>query len=221
MQVLMNTGGVASTNCFVIADEGAKQAVLFDAPDHTTAPLLDEVARRGWDLIGLWLTHGHFDHLADHAVVAKRFPKAKVLIHALDEPKLQRPREFLPPPFHLLPIQLPGRRADGHFEDGQKLSLGSLALEVIHTPGHAPGHVAFHIPAERTLIGGDLIIGGSVGRTDLPDSVPAALVASIRRVMRLPPNTRLLGGHGDPSTLGEELETNRFVRQAMGLDEND
>src|SRR3954463_2035029 len=86
MQILQNTGGIAATNCFVVADEVAKVAVLFDAPNDTTAPLLDEIQRRGWDLIGLWLTHGHFDHLADHAVVRSRFPNAKILMHRLDEP---------------------------------------------------------------------------------------------------------------------------------------
>jgi glyoxylase-like metal-dependent hydrolase (beta-lactamase superfamily II) len=217
MQILMNTGGIASTNCFLVADEEAKQAVLFDAPDHTTEPLLDEASRLGWDLIGLWLTHGHFDHVADHAVVTKRVPGAKVLIHKLDEPKLLRPKENLPPVFQLLPITIPGGRADGYLEDGQKLWIGSLELEVIFTPGHAPGHVMFHFPTEKLLIGGDLIIGGAVGRTDLPDSDPAALDQSIRRVLKLPPDSRLLPGHGDPSTLGEELETNPYVRDALGL----
>ena len=56
--MLMNSGGVAMTNCYLIADENTRQAVLFDAPDHTTEPLLDEVVKRGWVLIGLWLTHG-------------------------------------------------------------------------------------------------------------------------------------------------------------------
>ena len=87
MIILTNTGGVAMTNCYLIADETARQAVLFDAPDHTVAPLLKEVVARGWDLTGLWLTHGHFDHFADHAVVRRKFPAAKVLLHALDEPK--------------------------------------------------------------------------------------------------------------------------------------
>ena len=91
MQILSNTGGVAMTNSFVIADETTRQAVIFDAPDHTVAPLLDQVEKHDWKLIGLWLTHGHFDHLADHKVVTDRFPDAKVLIHALDEPMLKNP----------------------------------------------------------------------------------------------------------------------------------
>jgi glyoxylase-like metal-dependent hydrolase (beta-lactamase superfamily II) len=76
----------------------------------------------------------------------------------------------------------------------------------------------FHIPSEKLLIGGDLIICGAVGRTDFPDSDPAALNASIRRVMKLPPDTRLLPGHCAPSTLGDERETNDYVRMALGED---
>ena len=213
--VLMNTGGVATTNCFLVADEAAKQAVLFDAPDRTAGPLLEEASRRGWDVIGLWLTHGHFDHMADHAEVSARFPAAKVLVHRLDEPKLLRPNSSLPFP---VPLTLTPRRPDEHVEDGQKLTIGSLRCDVIHTPGHAPGHVMYHFAEEKLLVGGDLIIAGAVGRTDVVDSNPADLYASIRRVMQLPPDTRLLPGHGDVGTLADELESNAYVRAVMGLE---
>lgn len=211
----MNTGGIAGTNCFVVADETAKVAVLFDAPDHTVGPLLDKVEEEGWDLIGLWLTHGHFDHTADHAVVTERFPNAKVLIHPLDELKLQKPD--LQTRLFALPFTIPPRSADAHVTDNQRLSIGSLDVTVLHTPGHAPGHVMYHITGGEVpiLVGGDLIIGGSVGRTDLPDSDHAALEASIRRVMQLPGDTTLLPGHGDPSTLDDERQSNPFVQQAL------
>lgn len=201
------------TNCFLIADEAAKQAVLFDAPDHTVGPLLDEAAKRDWDLAGLWLTHGHFDHFADHAVVRQRFPGAKILIHALDEPKARKPdaqtRLFG------IPLVIPPLEPDVRVTDNQQLKLGSLEVRVLHTPGHAPGHVCYYLPQEGVLVGGDLIIGGSVGRTDLPDSDHHQLEASIRRVMELPDATKLLGGHGPASTLGDEREHNLFVQEAL------
>jgi glyoxylase-like metal-dependent hydrolase (beta-lactamase superfamily II) len=212
MQIISNTGGLATTNAYLIADEAAKQAVIFDAPDNTVLPLLDEATRNGWDVIGLWLTHGHFDHIADHALVTKRFPNAKVLIHALDEPKLKNPRSSMFP----LPFTIPPRAADALVTDGQKLAIGSMLVEVIHTPGHAPGHVMYHFPAEKVLVGGDLIIMGAVGRTDLPDADFTTLQQSIRRVMQLDPETLLLPGHGDNSTLKQELENNLYVREAVG-----
>jgi hydroxyacylglutathione hydrolase len=213
MMTLMNTGGVAMTNCFLIADEAASEAVLFDAPDHTVEPLLEEAARRSWKVVGLWLTHGHFDHFADHAVVRKHFPEAKILIHALDEPKTRNPdvqtRMFQ------LPFVIPPLKADGNVSDNQQLKIGSLEVKVLHTPGHSPGHVAFYFAAENVVVGGDLIIGGSVGRTDLPDSKHADLEASVRRVMELPESTKLLGGHGPPATLAEERRDNPYVRDIL------
>ena len=213
MIILTNTGGVAMTNCFLIADETARQAVLFDAPDHTTGPLLKEAASRGWDLIGLWLTHGHFDHLADHAVVKQKFPAARILLHALDEPKAEHPE--VQTRLFQLSFDIPPLKADAQVVDNQKLKIGSLEVVVLHTPGHSPGHVVYHFPGEKVLVGGDLIIGGSIGRTDLPDSDHRQMEASIRRVMALPAATRLLGGHGDATTLAEERQTNPFVQEIL------
>ena len=143
------------TNCFLIADEAARQAVLFDAPDHTVESLLQQAATRGWDLTGLWLTHGHFDHFADHAVVQQRFPAAKILLHPLDEPKARHPdvqtRMFQ------LPFVIPPLKAAVHVTDNETLKLGSLEVIVMHTPGHSPGHVAYYFPQEQLLVGGDLM----------------------------------------------------------------
>jgi glyoxylase-like metal-dependent hydrolase (beta-lactamase superfamily II) len=211
MKVLADSGGIAETNCYLIADETTGKAVLFDAPNDTTASVLEEAAKHGWDVIGLWLTHGHFDHVADHAVVTAKFPKAKVLIHRLDEPKLLVPASQM----FALPFEIPLRKADGYVEDGQELKIGNLAARVLHTPGHSPGHVAYYFPEQKILVGGDLIIMGSVGRTDLPDSNYRDLQASIRRVMALPPDTQLLPGHGSPSRLADEAKSNSFVAEAM------
>ena len=213
MVLLMNTGGVASTNCFLVADETNRKAVMFDAPDHTSEPLLDEVVKREWDLVGLWLTHGHFDHFADHALVRRKFPRATMLIHGADAPKAADPEMQIR--MFGIPLSIPPFHPDATVNDNQKLQVGALEVVVIHTPGHSPGHVAYHFRQEGLLIGGDLIIGGSVGRTDLPDSDLAQLQASIRRVMQLPPDTRLLGGHGPPTTLAREHATNPWVKEAL------
>jgi glyoxylase-like metal-dependent hydrolase (beta-lactamase superfamily II) len=210
MVVLVKAGGVAATNSILVADEAAAQAVLFDAPDHTVGLLLDEVAKRGWELSGLWLTHGHFDHFADHGVVRARFPKARILIHELDAFKVEHPD--LQTRLFGLPFAIPPCRPDDFVTDGQRLRIGSIEVVAIHTPGHSPGHLVYHFPKENLLIGGDLIIGGSIGRTDLPDSDPVEMEASLRKVMALPDETRLLGGHGPSTTLGEQRRTNPFLQ---------
>jgi glyoxylase-like metal-dependent hydrolase (beta-lactamase superfamily II) len=173
--------------------------------------MLDEVVKRGWELIGLWLTHGHFDHVADHQVVTERFPNARILIHELDAPKLRNPKTSV----FTLPFTIPAREPDALITDGEKLKIGDLELEVIHTPGHSPGHVMFHLASEKILIGGDLIIGGSIGRTDLPDSNHADLENSIRKIMKVAPETRLLPGHGDITSLAQERGNNPFVQEIL------
>lgn len=212
MKIISNTGGVFATSSYLVIDEDSKTAVIFDAPNDTTAPLLQAAADRRVKIVGLWLTHGHIDHIADHAVVTSHSPDAKVLIHQLDERKLQNPNSMYPVPFRTA-----SRNADGYLTDGQTLLIGKHEVKVIHTPGHSPGHVAFHIPSEKILIGGDLILMGAVGRTDFPDCSFKDLQASLRRIMLLPGDTHLLPGHGHTSLLSEEKETNPYVQEAMRL----
>lgn len=211
MQIISNTGGVFATCSYLVGDETSRRAVLFDAPNDTPGPLLDEARSRGWTIDGLWFTHGHIDHIADHAVVSAAAPEAKLLIHPLDEPKLQQPTSIYP-----LPFETVGRNADGHLVDDQVLSIGgNIAVRVLHTPGHSPGHVMFYLPDHHVLIGGDLILMNAIGRTDFPDCSFSDLMQSIRRVMALPMQTQLLPGHGHPTTLAEEMAQNPYVKQAM------
>jgi glyoxylase-like metal-dependent hydrolase (beta-lactamase superfamily II) len=211
MLLLQATGGIASTNCYVVADETTGDCVLIDAPDHTVAPLLDEIEARGWYLNALWLTHGHFDHLADHLAVKNRFPDAKVLIHELDVPKLHNPGSAMFP----LPFKIPPGQPDVILHDGDTLTVGNLTAQVLFTPGHSPGHVCFYFNDQKTLLGGDLIIGGAIGRTDLPGCSVPDMQQSLQRVMKLPEETRLLGGHGPTSTLAQERKSNPYLRLAL------
>ena len=213
MQILSATGGLASTNAFLVIDDATNDCVLFDAPDHTVDPLLDAVEERGLNLVGLWLTHGHFDHLAAHAEVAERFPGRELRIAADGVVKLREPGSKLFP----LPFTIPPGEPTHTIADGDELQIGNLKVVAISTPGHCRGHLSFHLPDEHVLIGGDLILMHAVGRTDLPDSSEAELMDSLRRVMTLPDETTLLPGHGEPSTLGLERQVNPYVRHALGL----
>ena len=143
----------------------------------------------------------------------QKFPGVRILLHALDQPKARQPEAQTR--LFGLPLVIPPLVADAGLTDNQELKIGSLAVVALHTPGHSPGHVAYYFPQEQLLVGGDLIIGGSIGRTDLPDSDPRQMQASVRRVMSLPGATPLLGGHGRPTTLRQELEHNLLVQELL------
>jgi glyoxylase-like metal-dependent hydrolase (beta-lactamase superfamily II) len=216
MKILMNTGGLAETNAYMVVDEASKVAAIIDAPQDTTASFLGQAKQHGWDVQQLLLTHGHWDHISDHAVVTGAFPKARVLIHALDEPKLRRPGSEM----FELPYTIPPRSADGHLEDPGKVHVGALTFAVMHTPGHAPGHVVLYSAEHAVLFAGDLLMAGAVGRYDFSDGSIEDLKRSVRRMMLLPDATRVLSGHGPATTIGHERQANFFIRQ-WGLGERD
>ena len=168
MIVLSRAGGVANTNSFLIADEQSKQAVLFDAPDHTIEPLLDEAANRGWDVIGLWLTHGHFDQVGSLQSLLEHWD-VRVYAHALEMPYLTG-RSKYPPPDPMVgggsmawlsplyprgPIDL-GNRVRPLDADGRIAGLAGWRW--IHTPGHTAGHISFFRDDDRVLIAGDAFV---------------------------------------------------------------
>jgi glyoxylase-like metal-dependent hydrolase (beta-lactamase superfamily II) len=209
MKIHTNTGGLAATNAYLIADETTGDAAIIDAPQNTVASLLNVVRHHNWNVRYLLLTHGHWDHISDHKVVTDQFPDAKVLIHVLDEPKLIKPGSLIFP----LPYKIPPRKADGYLEDGKAIRIGSLEFQIIFTPGHSPGHVVLYCPAESLLLAGDLLFAGAIGRTDLPDSSSADMQKSLLRIITLPDHTAVRPGHGPATTIGEEKRTNPFLLQ--------
>ncbi len=209
MKIHMNTGGLAETNAYLIADEITKTAAIIDAPESTTASLIALAKQHHYDVQYLLLTHGHWDHISDHKVVTDAFPKAKVLIHALEEPRLINPGSLL----FELPYAIEPRKADGYLEDGQKIHLGHITLAVMHTPGHSAGHAVFYSNEHAVLLAGDLLMAGAVGRYDFPDGNVEHLKKSLRRVLLLPDNVEVLSGHGPATRIGNERMGNPFIRQ--------
>jgi glyoxylase-like metal-dependent hydrolase (beta-lactamase superfamily II) len=209
MKVHVNTGGLAETNAYLVVDEATRVAAIIDAPEATTESLLAIAKQQGLDVQYLLLTHGHWDHISDHKVVTDAFPKAQVLIHREDEPKLQRPVSLLME----LPYQIPPRDADGYIEDGQKIHIGHVTLAAMHTPGHSAGHVVLYSNDAGVLLAGDLLMAGAVGRYDMPDGDVELLKKSLRRVMLLPDEVEVMSGHGPGTTIGRERKNNPFIRE--------
>jgi glyoxylase-like metal-dependent hydrolase (beta-lactamase superfamily II) len=100
------------------------------------------------------------------------------------------------------------------FVDGDVLSLGGVTCRVVHTPGHTPGSSCFRIGEDVLLFSGDLVFAGSIGRSDFPESDPAAMARSLARFLELPDDLRVLPGHGPETTVGQERASNPFLREA-------
>ncbi len=198
------TVGPFEENCYLVADEETRRAVLIDPGDEGER-ILRMVERARVSLDAIWLTHGHVDHIGAIAAVLRRHD-VPVHLHPLDRPLYDRSAEVAA--MYGVPFESPPA-PDRELGEGGVLTLGALRFEVIHVPGHAPGHVAF--VADGVIFGGDLLFAGSVGRTDLPFCDPRAMQASLRRAASLPPATVVHAGHGPSTTIGTEVRTNPFL----------
>ncbi|HEX3618398.1 MAG TPA: MBL fold metallo-hydrolase [Solirubrobacteraceae bacterium] len=186
------------SNTYLVADEQASVAVLIDA-GGPVEPLLALIDERGYRLSQILLTHHHHDHVAELEAVMRRHPDAGVLIHPLE-------RELVP-------------AAGGDLNPGETLSVGDIEIELLHTPGHTLGMVSLLINGSD-LFTGDTLFKGSVGGVRAPGHTTYAdLKSSIMdTLLTLPEQTRIHPGHTDATTVGDELESNRFVRIWRGLD---
>lgn len=197
------TVGPLQENCYLLSDAG--QAVLVDPGDEAERLL---GALGGLELTAVWLTHAHFDHVGALADVLDRY-SVTVHLHPADRPLLENAAASAA--YFGLPLRQPEVEPLS-LTHGQKLTVGSLAATCLHTPGHAPGHMAFYVPAASFVLAGDALFQGSVGRTDLPGGDHAQLLASIRReLLTLPDETVVYPGHGPATTVGAERRTNPFL----------
>lgn len=208
LSIISMTLGPVMTNTFILADENTGEAVVIDPADEGKR-IADELQKRNWRIVSIWLTHAHFDHLAGAAELADNStPIPPVALHAADNQlwRIQGGAAFFG-----MKID-PGPEPTIELKHDQILNLGSNQFKVLHAPGHTPGHVMFYNESESVLFCGDVIFQGSIGRTDLPGGDYDTLIHSINsRVMTLPDETVLLSGHGPQSTVGRERQFNPFV----------
>ncbi len=207
---------LAQTNAWVLARESGGPTVVIDAP-----PDLDGIAAllHTNDLypVASILTHGHLDHMGAARGLEETYGIA-TYVHPDDDYLTLDPLGQLRA---LVGGMLPGewtppteRRSLAH---GSRLELAGIDLEVLHTPGHTPGHCCLYLAEEGWLFSGDQLFAGSIGRTDLPGGNLNDLAISMRdHVMSLPDETRVLPGHGPETTVGHERRTNPFRELWLG-----
>jgi glyoxylase-like metal-dependent hydrolase (beta-lactamase superfamily II) len=198
-------------NCSLIWCEATGAAAVID-PGGDVDRILATVREQGVRLEKILLTHAHIDHAGGVAELHRDLGLPiegphlgdKFWIDALPE----QARMFGQPRCEGF---TPGRWLSG----GDRVSVGELEFEVLHCPGHTPGHVVFHAAAEKLAFVGDVLFAGSIGRTDFPGGDHATLLSSIRdKLFPLGDDVRFVPGHGPTSTFGEERRHNPFVSDA-------
>jgi glyoxylase-like metal-dependent hydrolase (beta-lactamase superfamily II) len=166
--------------------------------------------------VALLLTHGHIDHTGGAGVVSGEVG-IDAYVHPADDFLTLDPLSQLRMLFGMVPsgdFSPPARLEQ--LGDGQVLRLAGLQLEILHTPGHTPGHCCFLIRAEGVLFSGDQLFAGSIGRTDLPGGDYATLMDSMRdKVLPLDDDMVVYPGHGPTTTLARERRTNPFLQELI------
>jgi glyoxylase-like metal-dependent hydrolase (beta-lactamase superfamily II) len=211
MEISRLVVGALQVNCFIVADERTKDAIVID-PGDDAENILKLINDRGLKVKYLINTHAHFDHVSANKAL-KEATGAELLLHEGDAPILatvsQNARMF----GMTSPSSPP---ADRYVKHGDVITAGDVSLKVLHTPGHSPGGIC--LLGEGMVFTGDALFEGSIGRTDLPGGDLMTLIHAIRQhLMTLPDDTRVFCGHGPATTIGEERRENPFLNAQSGF----
>ena len=199
--------GMLATNCYLVADDAGRCAVI--DPGSHTEKILKKAEEEGFTIEAILLTHGHFDHVMAAPGIQKA-TGAKLYIHKNDEPDLAPEvaghRGYLREPY-VMP------RVDGHLEDGGTVQVGDLTFRVLHTPGHTLGSCV--LLCEDLMFSGDTLFAGTCGRCDLAGGSLEQMFASLKKLAQLEGDYKVLPGHMEASTLETERQTNPYVLEGL------
>lgn len=197
-------------NTFLISDETGE--CIFVDPGFYFPVEHDEIknyiSKSGLKPVMIANTHCHFDHIMGVEFIRQEYnipfvahpDDAFWVKKAIDQGKMFG--------FDMKPVNPP----DSFFSENEKLKFGNTEFDIIHVPGHSPGHVVFYSEKEKILIGGDVLFHGSIGRSDLPGGDQATLISGIKeKLFKLPDETTVYCGHGPETTLGFEKKSNPFL----------
>ncbi len=195
-------------NCSILWCERTKKAAIVD-PGGEADKIRNAIAHFGVTPEKILITHGHLDHVGAAAEIAAHFGVPVEGPHEADKPVLasveaQAVRFGVSDCKTVTP--------DRWLNEGDTVSFGEITMDVLHVPGHAPGHVVFVHPASEFAVVGDTLFRGSVGRTDLPMGDHDQLISQIKaKLLPLGDDFAILPGHGPASTIGQERATNPYL----------
>ena len=191
--------GPLQTNAILIGCLKTKKGAVIDPSLGSAGALLDKAKESGLQVEKILLTHSHWDHFADARKLIYQ-TGALLYVHPLDAKNVEHPGSDGIPLF--CPID--GAVPDGFLNEGDVIEIGSLQIEVIHTPGHSPGSVCFYLRKQNLLIAGDTLFQGSIGNLSLPTANPLHMWDSLNKLANLPSETRVIPGHGGETSIGRE-----------------
>jgi glyoxylase-like metal-dependent hydrolase (beta-lactamase superfamily II) len=194
--------GQLETNCYLVWDEETKDGLVIDPADDGVA-ISEELINKGINLVGVAMTHGHFDHSLA-ALDLKLMYNVPVYINSKDKFLLDRQDETVK---HFLKIDVKTPnilKVDKDLEEIGEINFGKSKLEVIKTPGHTPGSVCLYSKEDNLLFSGDTLFKDLRGRTDFKYGSTKKIFESLRKLMELSEDTDVFSGHGEPTSIGRE-----------------
>jgi len=200
--------GPLQCNCSIIGDETSHEAMVID-PGDDIQEVLALIVKHNLQVKQIVITHAHIDHVGG-AMKLRAATGAPILLNQNDYALLK----MLDMQAAWVGMASPGKvEIDHSVAQADTVKAGSLIAQVIHTPGHTEGSICLYFPAQEKLIAGDTLFAGSIGRTDLPGGSFEKIIDSLHeKVLALPDDTVVVPGHGPLTTIGEERESNPFLK---------
>jgi hydroxyacylglutathione hydrolase len=212
MRLLSKPVGPFQMNCYVIGCPETGEGAIIDPGEEF--PWIERAVRElKVEVKKLLLTHSHLDHVGALNDARRRWPDAPIFLHP-DELEMYNLAPQMAQMFgmHMDPLPAP----DVFVREGDVIEVGTLRFDVLDTPGHSPGSVSLIARDQGVVFSGDALFAGSIGRTDLPGCDSRLLMRSLGKLRDLPPELRVLSGHGPETTIGRERRTNPFLLAEFG-----
>ena len=201
--------GALEVNCYLIGCDKSREIAIID-PGGEAEKIMATIKENNHKPVYIINTHGHIDHIAANKEFKDRY-NIPLLIHSKDALFLTSQQDSM---LEMMLNAQPSPPADELLEEGDNIAIGSINLEVIHTPGHSPGSICLKF--NQALFTGDTLFTSGIGRTDLPGGSYDELMKSIKeKILKFDRGWMIYPGHGPSSTIGHEIDYNPFLKEDL------